>query len=503
MLTPVISNSRASVLWSSQKFFFIRNTLSGAMDLFVSVGVLIAVLKFKEKTIRNGINNNRHCTSKYWSFFIDVSALFINWSTIPLKSLNKQNLPQSAEEMASLLQENNAITFEQFKSVTAKQIKSQLENVYRHHYARYLKFYSQYGDLKQKRRFAQSHALIEEVIKMKSEKWNRAMIYQAYWQIIVDDIAQGNDPVLQLESAHYFWQKISKAQESRPENVLVHGAKGVAREYRVKLTGPIRAHIKNKLRIQHMTYPAIVRSVKKKFGVTIDVSSVKKFKHRDKELKNLVEYDSNGVGYSRINSMPRLQRELASSPGEQYIGDFYDVMFYVRTSSGEVVTLVAFVVIDTFSRKIVGWSLIRKDAKNREQAAIQAFRMAFVETCWMPQEILLDRDPYYKSRAFKSFKRKVMNAGVEFPPCPPGFATFRAEMEAVLGAFQLKVCSDKPFFKGADSRSRRHFKTGNPSQEFLNQLWLHRDEFPEIGDFNKQFGEMVIQFNTNFYESAA
>jgi len=502
-MKTIISGSRAKTLWETQRYFPVKKLLSNSVDLFVSVGLMIAVLKFNKKTIQNGIIKNNNRESNFWSYFVDISAIFINWATASPNSLNKLGLPQDPAEMLALLKANEELMEEQFMSLTAKQIKSKLEDTYHHHYAHCLKEYiNDYPNVKERRPYGQSHALMEEVIKMKHEKWNRAMIYQAYWQIVLEEIIQGHDPILQLGNAQYFWRVIKEAEKDGIKSKLVSAAKGVPRDYKRKLTGPIRAFIKEKLGT-HLTYPAIVRLVETKFKVKIDVSSVKKFIPNDPELKNMVQYERNGLSTSRMNSMPKLERALASSPGEQYMADFYDVQFYVRALSGEPVILISFIIIDTFSLKIVGWALGRKDNPEREKIALAGFRMAFYEVGWMPLCILLDRDPYYRRPAFKRFKKKVMNQGVEFPPCPPGYAPFRAEMETTLGSFQLKVCSEKDFFKGADSRSRRHYKVGNPSQEFLNQMWIHKDKFPTEEDFRKQFSEMIIEKNTNFHESAA
>jgi len=502
-MKPVISGSRAKTLWETQRYFSVKKLLSNSVDLFVSVGLMITVLKFNKKTIQNGIIKNNNHESNLWSYFVDVSAIFINWETASPNSLNKLGLPQDPGEMLSLLRANEKLMEEQYMSLTAQQIKSKLEAVYNHHYAHCLKVYiNDFPNVKERRPYAQSHALMEEVIKMKHEKWNRAMIYEAYWQVILEEIMEGCDPILQLGNAQYFWRVIKEAEDGTIKSKLVSASKGVPRDYKVKLTGPIRAFIKDKLGT-HLTYPAIVRLVEKEFKVKIDVSSVKKFIPNDPELKNMVHYERNGLSTSRMNSMPKLERALATSPGQQYMADFYQVQFYVRALSGEPIILISHIIIDTFSRKIVGWALGRLLDPDREKIALAAFRMAFYEVGWMPLSILLDRDPYYRRPLFKRFKKKMMNLGIEFPPGPPGYAPFRAEMEATLGSFQLKVCSEKDFFKGADSRSRRHYKVGNPSQEFLNQMWIHKDKFPTEENFRKQFAEMIIEKNTNFHESAA
>jgi hypothetical protein len=124
----VISGSRAKILWHTQTYYPIDRPLSNTVDLFVSVGLLVAVLKFKEQTIRNGIH--KHGISPYWSFIVEIASILINWATIPANSINRLGLPRDPAKMLTFLRANDKVSEEQFKSLEARQIKSTLEAKY-------------------------------------------------------------------------------------------------------------------------------------------------------------------------------------------------------------------------------------------------------------------------------------------------------------------------------------------------------------------------------------
>jgi hypothetical protein len=55
-------------------------------------------------------------------------------------------------------------------------------------------------------------------------------------------------------------------------------------------------------------------------------------------------------------------------------------------------------VLDVFSKKIVGWAL---GERADSSVVINAFKMAFIDHCFLPEEVIVDNDRLYNQPSFK------------------------------------------------------------------------------------------------------
>ncbi|MBK7652455.1 MAG: DDE-type integrase/transposase/recombinase [Flammeovirgaceae bacterium] len=248
--------------------------------------------------------------------------------------------------------------------------------------------------------FAKSHALIDGIEDSHKAKWPPAVIYDCYQKVIRNEIDAQTTPVFNTISKVYFWRKISLCRRHGIPATLIHDARGEKREYQVKMTGAIKAFMR------------ILFRSDRRYTISAD--------------------DANGKIKSRQNGLPKITRFLAEAAGEQYQGDFYKLQMYCRNHLGIVIRLWAYVVLDVFSKKIVGWALSEKMLASQ---AKDAFKMAFVDHCFLPEEIIVDRDSVYKRNIFKRFIRRINNLGVITTKAYPNIPTWESRNRVKLRCF--------------------------------------------------------------------
>ncbi len=278
--------------------------------------------------------------------------------------------------------------------------------------------------------------------------------------------------------------------------MLIHGLAGMVKSDQLKLTEPIKAFIRLQLRRpERFTYRKIVKRVKSKFQTEISISSIKKYVSTAADMKNLTKYDSNGTQYSRVNSLPKLSRNLAPYPGDIFQGDYYLLQFIYRTSTGEINRLISYNVLDVHSKKIVGWSLGEVQS---EILPIEAFKMAFISSGYLPNEIMIDNDIYYKKEKFKRFVMATQSIGVTWNSGAPHMPTARSEIEGFFSKFQKQICSDRKFYLGENVKSRN--KTGHPSTELISKYWTMKSDLPTKEEMIQEYAKMIGEYNFSKYE---
>jgi hypothetical protein len=489
-------------LLRTEKFFTIGDLLHLSGDLYISVAILVNRFGISLKTILSGISLFKKAQSVSWEPYGDAEAIHIRFSSIPVNQLNKAGIPRDVTEVYNLLQAEKRYRQDQFKDEGLLGLFTKLKTIYHKRYAPYLKYYvEKYKTLLQRIAFAKSHALLQEVIFLVEQGWPRVEIFNAYRALMVEELGRNIDPkqeaemVLQFTNMRAFFNKVNDARKSSIAEAITHQAKGVPRLHQVILTDPIKAYIRTLLRKQENHYVRFIRkAVKKEFKIVISASSVKKIMS-DKKTKNLTKFYSQGPKYSRNNSLPNLTLDMAKSPGEIYECDYWDVQFPVQDGDGNILLVTAFICLDVFSRKVVGWEIGYSDF---EAVAIRAFQMAFRECCFMPEEIVIDNDPEYKKPSFVKFRKRVETLNVIVTNTEPGLATAKPHVEAFNSKFQKMVCSEFEFYRG-EGRGTRN-RTGNPSQELIAKYYQQKKKLPTFEKFRIRFAEMIHQYNYQLYD---
>jgi hypothetical protein len=485
-----------------EKFFTIGNLLQPSGDLYISVAILVDRFGINLKTILGGISLFKTAQSPSWEAYGDAEAILIRFSTIPVKQLNLKGIPRDVVEVYNLLQGEKRFREDQFKDQELLGLFTKLKSVYHKRYQPYIKYYvEKFKMLPQRITYAKSHALVQEVIYLRENGWPDGEIFQAYRQLAIEELGREIDKrkeievVLQITNQKSFFRKINDARKYGIAKTLIHGAKGVPRLHQVILTDPIKAYIRTLLRKRENHYIRYIRkAVKRKFGIVISESSVKKIM-ADKKTRNLTKFYSQGAQYSRNNSLPNLTLDMAKSPGQIYEADYWDVQFPVQDGDGNLLLVTAFIVLDVFSSKVVGWQVGYEDF---DLVAIQAYQQCFRECCFMCEETVIDNDPDFRTDRFKKFRQRVERLNVIVTNTEPGLATAKPHIEAFFAKFQKMVCADFAFYKGEGKTSRN--RSGNPSRELIQKYYQQKRKLPTFEKFREQFAEMIHQYNYHLYD---
>lgn len=481
-------------LWDSVKYFVNRKALCGDLKLMVSVGLLIKLYLLPVKTIRNGISNYGKDKSKYWSSFKANSGIYVDYESIPLKSLNKYKMPTDPIKAYELLKAKEQIEQEIHTDLEHRHLQMLFKDSYNNKWPACLRFYREKINNAEKQiHYAKSHALLEEIIKAENAGYPRALIFSLYLSVLIELIDGIDDPKFSTNSRITFWRKILKARRNGIPATLIHQSLGVSKEYLIKITGEIRAFIRLLLRHpkRHLTRE-IIRRVEKRYGIKLSKSSIKSFKSKNKD-RQILEFDSNGNVYSRQNGLPKLTKFLAEGPGEQYQGDFYRHQFWCRSNSRKVISLWIYVVLDAFSLKVVGWAA---GEEKSEYLAIDAFKMAFKDHNFLPEEIIIDNDSLYKRQAFKRMRNRLNRFEVIVTDAEPNHPTWKSEIEGFFACFQ-KLHSSKKWYHGESIKSRN--KSGNPAPEFVQKLFRKINSMLSIDEMIVAIGKMIMEYNGDSY----
>jgi len=476
-------------IWKTQKFFPIHKAQSKALELYVSAGLLVRRFGISIKTIRNGISKFNRQRSRYWMSFSDREAININWSWVPKNAKVKTKLPEESHKAYEVLKAE----FENGEDINVEaevlHLQKNFEDAYNNRWPSYQKFYEKISNVEDLILCSKSHALIVAVMAAHKEKWPTKVIFSVYERIIRNELDALATPRFSTTSPVYFWRVIRDCRRQGIPATLMHDSLGVPREYKVKMTGVIKAFIRQLLSDpKNLLISEIIKRVKTKYDVELSRSSIKSFK-ADRETRNVVEYYSNGKIHSHQNGMPKITRQLAEAPGDQYQGDFYKLQF-ICLNADKVIRLWAHMVIDVFSKKFVGWALGERPDGD---LAAKAFKMAFVDHCFLPEEIIVDNDKLYDQSVFKRLIRRTNNLGVIWTKAFPNTPTWKAEIEGAFSVLQ-KLHSAKDWYIGESVKSKN--VAGNPAQELVREMWSKKSSMLSKSEMITAFGKMVEEYNT-------
>lgn len=473
------------------KYFKFDDGISDNTDLWISTHICMTIFKIPEKTIQNGTQLYRKGKVKHWANYADHSTIWVRYSSIPLNSIRRYKMPSDAKGAADLLKSLDYAYEETFKSHQYKMLESDLQHYYDEKFPRYVKYYAPRFDANDKRiLYAKTHSLFERIIYHWKIGTPAEAVFIAFKNIVFNEITHCRTIVFKTQNFRSFWRKIKEAHQYGIENTLVHGLTSVSRPDRLKMGPDTEAYIRTLLRNrQKYTYPTIVKKIKQKLDTDISLSSVKKFAAR-KDTKNLTDYYANGTLYSRANSLPKLPRELATCPCDIFQGDYYKLQFIIRDAQGNIRTMTSFVILDVFSRKVVGWAL---DVKPTHITALRAFKMAFTSTGFLPNEIWVDNDTRYKTSEFNHFIMATQSIGVTWNFGQPHLPTSRAEIESFFSKFQKKYCSELKFYTGEGLGSRND--RGNPSIELVTEYYSKKHQLPTERELSIEFSRLITSYN--------
>ncbi len=285
-------------------------------------------------------------------------------------------------------------------------------------------------DTKNRITFAKTHSLISDCIKLKSSKnYNIKLIHKVYMQF--------KEAIFWTENYEYFTQKLLLAQKDDIPSTLVHDFKRFGRNS-YKLSDLAKKSIKyyymnpknyNRVQITEMVNEELISRGFKK----ISYSSVCLYLKNNK-IQNQLDILRKGEEFSKNNLLPYLTR---NEPAE--IGDLYQVdstrinIPYYSSDEGKICYLYLCVIMDVFSRKIIGHSF--SESENYIMI-MESLHKAFKEFKIIPKQIVIDNHSGYRKKEFLTFKEKVANYGVHVRAASPRNPRDKGHVERWFSTFQ-------------------------------------------------------------------
>ncbi len=312
--------------------------------------------------------------------------------------------------------------------------------------------------------------------------------------ILNEQISNLGSPVFTTQNLNAFRRKVRLAKTTAIRDTLLHKSLGRKRPDLAVLSDDDINFIKvQRTNQRNLTVRSIQDLLLKERGVFASPETIKKI-WADKLTKNLLKNFSSGSSQVRKNNRPTIKR-VVEYPGDQYQGDGSKLQFLCIDHTGKIITLFFYVVLDTYSGKVVGFSI---DRSENSEMVKRAFQMSFTHVGYLPHEVLVDNGPSYKSREFKKFIRNLQMFGVTWRFCHKDYPLEKAEVESFFSTFQKVVCSKYPFYIGEGVKTKNVY--GNPSAELNKKYYKQKWLLPEEKALKIQLFEMIKQYNDEYYK---
>ncbi|MDO6472755.1 DDE-type integrase/transposase/recombinase [Maribacter sp. 1_MG-2023] len=381
------------------------------------------------------------------------TEIWIRYESIPLKRLEKLNLPTEESKIIDLLE--NAAPKDSFNS-SLDFIFHQIW-IDQNYWTQYIPLYKEYfTDIEIINNYARTHAIIQEILfSIRFTSKNLKEIHIAFQKL--------PKVCFKAKSYTYFSSKITKCNREGIVENLVHDFRINGRKpYKVNsvVKSLIKAHRLSSKRYSKYKILVLVNTHLKQIGYqTISQSTVDRICD-DVEFRNKSDILRLGLKYANDNITPYLARKTPDFAGGLYQIDSSQVNIYYN-NEGTPSYLTLCVVLDVYSRKIIGHSI---GTVENFQLINNAIKSAFINGGIAPDNILVDNHKAYHSNEFSSLKSKLMSLGVNIRYAKVKNAKDKAHVERWFGTFQSKYLIEVYGYLGEGIKTKRENGRANEKQ---------------------------------------
>ena len=468
---------------------------------WISTRLLIDLFHVPYKSIMNRLTDSSYCT---WNCLKQDEEIFIEYETIPTSTRNKYALPKDSE-ILEIAKAEEVIQVGIDVNKKRTEYKMYLEHCVRN-FAKAVPYFIQLngGGTYQIHECAKKYSLLKMAISLINRDG-----YGAKKHII--EIILESELLSDLsipKNVKDLYKYIKNASSCKNDNELIkycrHGLLG-KKSNNAKLTDdaekviiflarsgnkPKRTTITHQLNVLLTLFPKINGSK------LVGAKAVRNFLNRT-EVKNLVAYASDQDHLLELE--PEVYTHPVSRPLERVYIDGTKLQFIHKDLAGSApVYRVIIFIIDSFSNKLLGYSLSKTE---NAMALIKALRMMLQTTNYVfPEEVVTDRGPAMRSKAFKKFIGKINELGIRHSEedldkiqlIQSSNAQARASAERFFRSFQDAYL--RPHFgfigEGVTSKNRDAFPN-KVIKVALHDLNLLKDE-NQLDDF---IFSQVLQYN--------
>jgi transposase InsO family protein len=453
--------------------------------LYVTVDFLTTELKIPEGSIHNGASKNRRNKSTLWRYVnhpLDKRKILIQYESIPLSYYKKYDLPKEEVLYQKIIAKKKRLINERFEE-TKKELSINFEITYKYAYKRFLKYYyDQYRTDEKSDLYAKTHAILVLVQALNNEG-HKLLDLHPYFLKYKLSVSANN--------LNGFYRLIRDCDEKSIEEIVIHGAVNKGGCYKMTL---IHEKILKKLyrNPQKYSMPIIFKMANDKFLdleiSTLSLSTIKLYLSQN-EIQNSCLPFRNGKKWAEDNLLHYANKVHIEYPGEQWQLDGSKFQFNFLTKNNKVGSLRFFVVLDSFSRKIIGCSISKSE---NTQLIMDSLIDAVKNTNYLPKEIVYDNAKPFFTPKFKRLIAESSCAGVYWRASKVGDPKDKGKVERFVNTFQTRICSKEFGFIGEGKKSKRQNFT--LSDERLKYLKLKKNLRSEE-ELTTLFYKLIEEYN--------
>lgn len=285
------------------------------------------------------------------------------------------------------------------------------------------------------------------------------------------------------ENEDYFYAKFRDAKEFGLVNALTH--KGISNENATKVTKIHEEIVRHFYRdgnktSQRQILPKINIALKLKDLDTISLSTLNRIL-ANVYNRNLDDMVRNGTTWIKNTILPFLIRKEPEYPGDHYQIDATRLQIYCKEKGREGSFLWIAVVIDGFSKQIMGFSI---DDKETPSLYVRALKHAFQRNGCLPAEILRDNYKGYTTNPeLVDLIKTTENLGVIWRAHQVGNPRDKGIVESFNNVFNNTICRNVIGFVGEGIKSRNINARPNPEILYIlkkGKMLYNRDQLIKV-----------------------
>lgn len=396
--------------------------------------------------------------------------LYFDYTTISQKLVKKYSIPSEndikrqyfnqIEEFKKIHEERKRLEKEEKQKRTDDYISMKFEHYYKRWKEAVPIYNVEFLDKEKIENYCKNHFLLYTALCLKEEKKLIRDIYKGYM----------NYPDLIFKSKNYqsFGRKLREiGNENGIKNSLLHNLKNrISNNFKLTedVLVEIRKHYSNPKKLNSSQILEKVNNyLTERNRRKIALSTVQGI-IADPYIKNKYMKSRFGKKFAQNNLVPYSYFNPPKENGVLWEIDGTRLQFLCKYENGEINRLSFFVVLDAYSKKIIGYSF--GNSENTEMI-IDALRMACLSTKYLPSEILHDNASSFSSERMIELISYSKLLGTIWRSIRVGNSRDNGYVERFFGVFQESFCKKCNGYFGDGIKSKN--PNGRPAPEELEK----------------------------------
>lgn len=444
-------------------------------------------LGFNSGTMANRLSMYKRGKTEQYAHEYDgiTKTKWIFLNTIPKRVLGNFEIPIKEEV---LKKEISKMEYATRHSEELKEVWSILNRAWYAPYAwkQYVPIYAGYYlDQDVRRLYAKTHSVFQEIILLK--KGHKMVdIFMMYLKL--DSI------IGRVENYKHFCSKVLRAEREGIDQVLVHGNKRFGRK-NYKLSPFAQSRLKfyyssTKRYSRKVIYSKVNQELLEKEYPTISYSTVCNFL-ASRTIQNQCNILRYGEENTRKTLMPYLSRKEPRHLGEIFQVDSTVLNMHTRIENKLIARLRLCVVMDVYTRRIIGHSLA---VSENNEMILDALKMAFTNFRIIPKQILYDNHKAYYSKEFGVFKDSMEEYGVVLRSSRIKNAQDKAQVERWFKTFQTSYLYEAFGHYGNGIKSK---EIDSRASKELETIYQQKRNLRDFFSMEKLIAKLIDKYNSD------